>query len=483
MTTTGTSAAAPARLLAALAPPRPTAPAGPPRPWRLLVLACLGLAALSLLGPSQPTYDPWAWLIWGRDIVHLDLVTTAGPSWKPLPVLFTTPFAVIGTGAAPDLWLVVARAGGLLALAMAYRLASRLGGRAAGVLAVVSLAGASLFASFAFRGNSEGLLVGLALWAIERHLDGRPRDAFLLGTACALLRPETWPFVALYGLWLVASAREDPRRGRTVALVGGAGVLVAVLWFVPEYIGSGNVFRAASRALEPVPDSPAQAAHPFVAVFTNSAAALWAPAYVGGVLAVLLALLGDRRDPRNRAVLALAIGSTVLMITVAVLAEIGFTGNLRYVALPASLVCVLAGVGWARAFALVRRRAGAVVAAVAALVVLAAAVPFAVADVNRTRGQFRAALDEAAVADDLPAAIAKAGGPAAIERCGHVKTGPFETQLVAWHLHMHQHTIGLLPTPPATVVAVRGSGRPAGAPGFRTVALTKRWVVQTSCAR
>jgi len=483
MTTTGTSAAAPARLLAALAPPRPTAPAGPPRPWRLLVLACLGLAALSLLGPSQPTYDPWAWLIWGRDIVHLDLVTTAGPSWKPLPVLFTTPFAVIGTGAAPDLWLVVARAGGLLALAMAYRLASRLGGRAAGVLAVVSLAGASLFASFAFRGNSEGLLVGLALWAIERHLDGRPRDAFLLGTACALLRPETWPFVALYGLWLVASAREDPRRGRTVALVGGAGVLVAVLWFVPEYIGSGNVFRAASRALEPVPDSPAQAAHPFVAVFTNSAAALWAPAYVGGVLAVLLALLGDRRDPRNRAVLALAIGSTVLMITVAVLAEIGFTGNLRYVALPASLVCVLAGVGWARAFALVRRRAGAVVAAVAALVVLAAAVPFAVADVNRTRGQFRAALDEAAVADDLPAAIAKAGGPAAIERCGRVKTGPFETQLVAWHLHMHQHTIGLLPTPPATVVAVRGSGRPAGAPGFRTVALTKRWVVQTSCAR
>jgi len=154
MTTTGTSAAAPARLLAALAPPRRTAPAGPPRPWRLLVLACLGLAALSLLGPSQPTYDPWAWLIWGRDIVHLDLVTTAGPSWKPLPVLFTTPFAVIGTGAAPDLWLVVARAGGLLALAMAYRLASRLGGRAAGVLAVVSLAGASLFASFAFRGAS-----------------------------------------------------------------------------------------------------------------------------------------------------------------------------------------------------------------------------------------------------------------------------------------------------------------------------------------
>src|SRR3954452_22475990 len=140
MTTTGTPPPAPPPPLAPPAPPRPAAPAGPPRPWRLLVLACLGLAALSLLGPSQPTYDPWAWLIWGRDIVHLDLVTTAGPSWKPLPVLFTTPFAVIGTGAAPDLWLVVARAGGLLALAMAYRLAGPLrggggGGRPGGALA------------------------------------------------------------------------------------------------------------------------------------------------------------------------------------------------------------------------------------------------------------------------------------------------------------------------------------------------------------
>ena len=449
------------------------------RPWKLLLLGCLAVATLSLLLPSVPTYDPWAWIIWGREILHGDLVTTTGPSWKPLPVLFTTPFSVLGDDGAPLAWLVIARAGGILAFAMAYRLGSRLAGPIAGLIAAAALFLADDFIFNFARGNSEGILVALCLWALERHLDDRPRDAFLLGLGAALLRPEVWLFIALYGLYLIWRERT---RG-SVILVLASGLGLALLWFVPEYIGSGNVFRAASRALEPVPDSPAQAAHPFVAVFTNSAAALWAPAYVGGVLAVLLALLGDRRDPRNRAVLALAIGSTVLMITVAVLAEIGFTGNLRYVALPASLVCVLAGVGWARAFALVRRRAGAVVAAVAALVVLAAAVPFAVADVNRTRGQFRAALDEAAVADDLPAAIAKAGGPAALERCGRVKTGPFETQLVAWHLHMHQHTIGLLPTPPATVVAVRGSGRPAGAPGFRTVALTKRWVVQTSCAR
>src|SRR3954464_8927873 len=90
-----------------------------------LALVVLGLTALSFLAPSTPTYDPWAWIIWGREIVHLDLSTVGGPSWKPLPVLFTAPFSLFGD-AAPDLWLVVARAGALLALAMTFRLARRL---------------------------------------------------------------------------------------------------------------------------------------------------------------------------------------------------------------------------------------------------------------------------------------------------------------------------------------------------------------------
>src|SRR4051794_822356 len=49
-----------------------------------VAFAVLGLAALSFLMPSAPTYDPWSWIIWGREIVHLDLSTVDGPSWKPL---------------------------------------------------------------------------------------------------------------------------------------------------------------------------------------------------------------------------------------------------------------------------------------------------------------------------------------------------------------------------------------------------------------
>jgi hypothetical protein len=47
-----------------------------------LIAGCVALAALSLLLPSSPTYDPWAWIIWGREVVHLDLSTVGGPSWS-----------------------------------------------------------------------------------------------------------------------------------------------------------------------------------------------------------------------------------------------------------------------------------------------------------------------------------------------------------------------------------------------------------------
>src|SRR4051812_42902607 len=123
-------------MLERFAPPPETTDArhAPARLWRLLVLGCLALAALSLTLPSVPTYDPWAWIIWGREVAHLDLVTRTGPSWKPLPVIFTTPFSLAGDDGAPLLWLLVARAGGILAIAMAYRLAARPARPLAGLL-------------------------------------------------------------------------------------------------------------------------------------------------------------------------------------------------------------------------------------------------------------------------------------------------------------------------------------------------------------
>ena len=162
-------------------------------------------------------------------------------------MLFTTPFALAGDEWAPDLWLIVAQAGGLLAFAFTYRLAARLAGWPAGIIAAAGLVLADEFIRNFARGNSEGLLVALVLWAVERHLDGRRRDAFVLGFLAGLLRPELWPFLLLYGAWLMW------REPATRVLVVGCGLLTAILWFVPEYIGSGDFFRAASRAREPRP--------------------------------------------------------------------------------------------------------------------------------------------------------------------------------------------------------------------------------------
>src|SRR3954471_4431487 len=73
------------------------------------VVLCLTLAALTLLFPSTPTYDPWSWIVWGRQILHGSLDTVEGPSWKPLPIVFTVPVSLFGD-AAPSLWLGIARA-------------------------------------------------------------------------------------------------------------------------------------------------------------------------------------------------------------------------------------------------------------------------------------------------------------------------------------------------------------------------------------
>ncbi len=66
-------------------------------------------------------------------------------------------------------------------------------------------------------GNSEGLLAAAVLWAVVAHLSGRHRAALALLTAAALMRPEAWPFLGVYGVWLW---RRDPADRLAVVLAG-----------------------------------------------------------------------------------------------------------------------------------------------------------------------------------------------------------------------------------------------------------------------
>ena len=445
------------------------------REWRLLLVGCVVVAAVSLLTPSEPTYDPWAWIIWGREITEGALNTVDGPSWKPLPVLFTTPFALFGDDLAPNLWLIVARAGGLLAVVMSYRLGSRLAGRWAGVIAAVALLLADEFIRNFLRGNSEGLLVALCLWAVERHLDGHRRDAFLLGFGAALLRPEVWPFFGLYGLWL--AWREPGRR----VLVIGCFAATGVLWFVPEWIGSGNPLRAAARARDPNPDSAAFAAIPFVEVFVRSAAVLAVPALAGAVVALVQAWR-TRSRPESRVALAFGATAALLMIAVAAMTQGGFAGNLRYVALPAALVCVLAGAGWVGLVRGARDRWGRGGAAWTVAALVAACLPLSLGHIIDLGHSMSGVRDEANSYGALPQAIARAGGRDAVLACGGIYTGPFQVQALAWYMHVHGTQVIIPPEirPPGTVIAARGTPL-ARDRRFAPVGHVNAWSVRRTC--
>lgn len=429
---------------------------------RIPVALSLVLAALSLLVLDQTTYDPTAWLIWGRQIAHGTLETVAGPSWKPLPVLFTTPFSLFGDDGAIWLWLVVARVGGLLSFVVAYRVAARLGGRAAGVVAVIALVLAAQYDLNWIRGNSEGLLVLFGLLAVDRHLDERPGQALAAAVAAALVRPEVWPLLGLYGLWLLHRRRDVP----TLLVVTGAGALVLLAWFVPEYIGSGDFFRGATRAREPVAGSPGASDNPFLATFSHSAPALSYGVYAGAVAALVPAW-------RDRRVAAIAVGSALLMLLVAALASSGFTGNIRYVALPMSLLCVLSGIGWAWV-------GGRVPRTVLAVLVLAAA-PGLVSPVVELGDDLARAADADRFYGALPGFIERLGGREAVKRCGQVATGPYNTQALAWRLHTREQEIALRPQVPGSVLDSAQSLRGAGNRAYRLKLRGTEWMLRSTC--
>jgi hypothetical protein len=434
------------------------APLGAPMLW--VVLGCLAVSALTLLYPTTPTYDPWAWILWGREIVHLDLLTTGGPSWKPLPILFTTPFAIFGDDLAPYLWVWVARAGGLLGCVLAYRVARRLigggwYGTIAGVAAAAALLSSNKYVRDAALGNSEPLLAALALWAFERHLDGRRDHALYLGVACALLRPEVWPFLGLYGLWLWFA---EPRL--RLRLVGFAA-LIPALWFLPEWWGSGEPFRASERANAPNPGSAAYAASPALELVERHFGVTIAPVEAGTFVAGAYAAVMWLTRRREGATLALGLGGLTWLAVVAAMTEAGFAGNQRYLIVTTAVMCVLGGMGavrliqgvqWAAARMTGSARAGTAAAAAAFVIGIGIGFPVIVAKFDNTRRVDGGLRHEAYLWHDLKSLIDETGGRESLLACGHAYSGPFQTQMVAYELGIHGIDVGWKETPAPGVV-------------------------------
>jgi hypothetical protein len=431
-------------------------------PFLTATVACCALAALSAaILPTVPSYDPWSWIVWGREVTdpHLSFTVAGGPSWKPLPWLFTTVFGLFG-GAAPTLWVIAARAGGTMALVAAFRLAARLVGPQArgwavfaGLIAAAGVLLTQEWFYYMFRGTSEPLLVGCSLWAIDRHLSGRFRAAFLLGVAASLIRPEAWPFVLLYAGWLW---RRECWAWRGLIVAG----LVAIpfFWFVPPWIGTGQPFIAASHAKS---YNGHLGSDRFLEVLRRGADLQVLPSLILALVAVVLAWShrgrsggGDGASDTAGAdhlVLWLAAGAVAWWVLVVAMTLDGYPGLERFYLPAAGVTCVLAGVGVVR----VAQAAGAAARQVrnveipaagwiVAIALIAISIPFTISRINDARAAKPTADRAVTRLGQLTAAVAAVGGHDGVYPCkssfAAVNHG-VQTAL-AWKLHVTLERVG-----------------------------------------
>jgi hypothetical protein len=401
-------------------------------PALCVLLAVVSLATL----PSVPGYDPFSWTVWGSELAHQVIgphqvfLTGGGPSWKPLPVAFTTIFGFFGH-VAPSLWIVFARATGLAGLWVAYRLGSRLGrsddwpaaGVIAGILAAFGCVLTFRWFHFMLRGTSEPIVITATLLAIERHVAGRRLTAFLAGVALTLLRPEVTPLVGLYGLWLLATTRCT----RTRLVVVAGLLLIPAAWIVPPWLSTDAPLLAARHARD---FNGHLGAHPLLEVLKRATNLTVWPVLVAAAVTTLIAV---RR--RDRLILVLAAASLTDVAIVAAMALDHYPGLGRFMLPAAAVVSVLAGVGAVRVAAVA---GGGRRSAIVAVALVAVAVPFLAGRITSERAAQSESRLAAHTFDQTVAAVRGAGGAARMLPCATSRVAVNHTiqPSLAWEMHV-----------------------------------------------
>jgi hypothetical protein len=385
-------------------------------PTLIALVACLALGFISAFTlPTLPSYDPFAWVVWGRELAHHIIgphepfISGGGPSWKPFPVIFTTIFGFFGS-AAFKLWVGFARAGGLFGLFVAYRLGLRLAtserwrlaGPIAGVLAAFGVFLTSEWTHYMWRGTSEPMVITTTLFAIERHLARRRATAFLSGVALALMRPEAALFVGLYALWLF----YRDRRVKTALLLLAGLVLIPLGWFIPPWIASGQPFLSSTHAQL---YNGQLGAHPQLEVLKRATnLSVW-PVMIA---ALALTVLAIRR--RDWLIVSLAAAALAYVAVVEVMTFDHYPGLERFMLPAAAVAAVLAAVAVARfaSFA-----GGGVASLAAAAVLVAIAVPFFAGRVSAAEPEKRITAQAVKIYNEMVTAVHRAGGTKAVFPC------------------------------------------------------------------
>ena len=404
--------------------------------------SAIGLLVVSLLillwARTRPGFDPYGWLVWGRQTVAGNLDTNAAPSWKPLPFLFTAPYGLFGRY---QLWLwmvtalAVSLAGAVFAGRIAYRLTARDSDRrypayAAAAFAAAGYFGLSSYWHYMLSAQSDPMIVALCLAAIDCHLSGRYRWAWVLGALASLGRPEVWLFLGLYSIW--AWLRVPSMRW----LIGGGIVLLVVLWFGIPALTSRSPFVAASNALGSGRRLRSDRVFGTIGRFLGLN-----PAAIELTALLAVAVAAVRRD---RVTLALAAGVCAWVIVEIAFSLHGWPGLGRYMFEPAAVLIALAGVGIGNLLVQaprISRVAGWAGVALVAVIVLALVPPA----VTRARSEHHDIVGQrtrTAQINKLTGTISRLGGAARLRACGEPLTRLEYQTILAWNLHVNVARVG-----------------------------------------
>jgi hypothetical protein len=339
-----------------------------PATWAKAAFVLLCLAALIgyLAFPTYPIYDSEYYLLWGREILHLQTPSFTAydaPTEHPLAVLFGTLLAILGGGAL-RIEVLCAIASFMVLAAGLYRLTRVAFTPVVGAVAVFLLVTRFNLVFLAIRGYVDIAYLAAIVWAaaleVERPRRGTPVFGLLL--IAELIRPDAWLLAGLYWLW--CAPRVDwPQRIRWAALiavgpVAWAGLDFAVtgnpLWSLQA---TNNLAVALNRTV-PLSGVPSATGNYLVGLIK-------APLVAGGVAGVLLSAWFVPR--RMWTVLVVLLSG---LATFVVIAGAGLSVIDRYLLLPAVMLlafCAFALTGWTMLQKGIARRAWALTAAALAL--------------------------------------------------------------------------------------------------------------------
>jgi hypothetical protein len=412
-------------------------------PWWLVTLGVLVLSALLLRwANTRPGYDPYGWLDWGYQTLRLSLNLGGAPSWKPFTYIFTVPYSLLGHWAL-YLWMetavAISLAGAIFAGRIAYRLTGagpdrRWAAIVAAVFAGASVLGIQQYFHYILSAQSDPMLVTFCLAAIDCYLCKRLGWAWWLGVAAGLGRPEVWPFLIIFGIWLL---RTQPAMRW---MVFAAALVTLFLWFgVPE-ITNHRPNIAGQLALK----SPRELhKNKIVGTIDRFTALAYLPVWLA-----VLAVVGLAAWRRDRTVLTL-IGMAALWLVIEIAFVLhGFPGVPRYLFEAVGLAGTLAGiaVGWLLLDASKlhpRLPSWAGIPVVAAVII--ALVPTAISDARSEHKDISHERQRTVEIDKLGVYVTALGGPKAIDSCGQPVNSIEYVSVLAWYLHRNTGVLGYRP--------------------------------------